>query len=82
MVQTNAHSEPDTPFQHKKKLSPNATDGDLPKNLVEQQQAAFKYYKIQTIQNEGMKELIQKELKNREETIARQKESTLWKCKH
>ena len=50
-------------------------DADLPENIVEQQQAAFDYYKTQTTLNEGMKELIRKGLKNREETIARQKES-------
>jgi len=75
VVQKNAHSEPDAPFQHKKNLTPYTTDVRLPMNIVKQQLSAFDYYKTQTVPKKGMKELIQKGLKNREEMIARQKES-------
>ena len=75
MVQKNTHFKSDAPFQCKKKLTPYATDADLLENIVEHQQAAFNYYKTQTEPNKGMKELIRKGLKDREETIEKQKES-------
>ena len=56
-------------------MTPYATDADLLENIVEQQQVSFDYYKTQTEPNKGMKELIRKGLKNREETIEKQKES-------